>query len=123
MSSRALAQRRQVNLDDAQPVEQVERNRPAADSARRSRLVAAITWTSTFRVLERADPLHLAVLHRAQQLGLHRQRQFAGFVEEQRAAVGVLEEADLGVGRAGERAAHVAEQLALEQRVRRPPSS
>ena len=36
-------------------------------------------------------------------------------VEEQRAAVGQFEQTRLGVGRAGERATHVAEQFALEQ--------
>ena len=62
-----------------------------------------------------ADPRdHLALEH-AQQLGLQRQRHVADLVEEQRAAVGGLEEADLALVGAGERAALVAEQLALEQ--------
>ena len=45
------------------------------------------------------------------------ERQLADLVEEQRAAVGDLEQPGLGVGRAGERAAHVPEQLAFEQRL------
>ena len=67
--------------------------------------------------LERTDAVDFAELQHAQQLRLHRQRQLADLVEEQRAAVGQLEQARLVVGGAGERAAHVAEQLALEQRL------
>src|SRR6185295_3274280 len=66
--------------------------------------------------LQRADALDLSRLENAQQLRLHGQRQLADLVEEQRAAVGRLEQPRLVVGRAGERAAHVPEQLALEQR-------
>ena len=80
-------------------------------------MVAAITDDVHALGLQRADALHLAVLERAQQLGLHRQRQLADLVEEQRAAVRRLEHAGLRFDGAGERAAHVAEQLALEQRV------
>ena len=63
----------------------------------------------------RADRPHRALLDRAQQLRLHRQRQVADLVEEQRAAVGGLEEALAVVVRAGERALAVAEELGLEQ--------
>ena len=62
-----------------------------------------------------ADAPHLAVLEHAQQLGLRARRQLADFVEEQRAAVGFLEEAGALADRAGEGAAGVAEQLGLEQ--------
>ena len=67
--------------------------------------------------LERAHALHLAKLQDAQQLGLHGERQLAHFVQEQRAVLGELEQPLLRVDGAGERAAHVAEQLALEQRL------
>ena len=61
---------------------------------------------------DRADRL---LLDRAQQLDLHRQRQLGDFVEEQRAAVGGLEQARLvGMG-AGEAALLVAEELAFHQ--------
>ncbi|BCR22636.1 hypothetical protein KAM429_31930 [Aquipseudomonas alcaligenes] len=57
----------------------------------------------------RAQALQLAALQHAQQLGLHRQRQFTDFVEQQGAAVGQLElTAALATG-AGEGAAHMAE--------------
>src|SRR5712691_11245045 len=65
--------------------------------------------------LERSDAVDLSELDSAQQLRLERERQLADFVEKQRAAVRVLEEADLVVGRARKGAPHVAEQLALEQ--------
>ncbi len=66
----------------------------------------------------RSQRLHLAFLEDAQQLGLHRQRQLADLVEQQRAAVGLGEVAGVGAGGAGEGAAGVAEQLRLGQLVR-----
>ena len=62
-----------------------------------------------------ADRPHLALLERAQELRLQIERQLADLVEEQRAAVGLLDEAALGVERAGEGAAHVAEQLRADR--------
>ena len=58
-----------------------------------------------------------ALLEGAQELGLQAARQLADLVEEDGAAVGLGEQAGaIGAG-VGERAAHVAEQLALEQRL------
>ena len=68
--------------------------------------------------LRRPDALELAFLQHAQQLGLHVGGQVADLVEEQRAAVGQLEAALARRHRAGERAALVPEQLALDQRRR-----
>ena len=62
-----------------------------------------------------AEPHELALLEHAQQLGLDRRRHLADFVEEQHAAVGLLDASRLGADRAGERAALVAEQLRLEE--------
>ena len=62
-----------------------------------------------------ADPLQLPALQHAEQLGLHRQRQLADLVEEQAAAVGQFELAAPFVDRAGEGAAHMAEQFAFHQ--------
>ena len=78
-----------------------------------------MTRTSTLQGRRAADPLELALLQDAQQLGLHGRRQLADLVEEQRAAV-----APARSGRGcwpvgpGEGAPLVAEQLALEQRLR-----
>ena len=52
------------------------------------------------------------VLHDLQQLGLHLQVHVADLVEEERAAVGHLQEAGLGRDRPRERALLVAEELA-----------
>ena len=80
-------------------------------------MVAARTWTSTRRGSSAPTRRHLAELEHAQQLRLRRRRQAANLVEEQRAAVGELEQAGLAVAGAEEAAADVAEQLALEHRV------
>ena len=67
----ALAQRRQLDGEDVEPVVQVaaERARRATSSSR-SRLVAAITRTSAWIGLVAADPLELLLLQHAQQLRL-----------------------------------------------------
>ena len=65
-----------------------------------------------------ADALELALLQHAQQLHLQRRAHRPDFVEEQRALVRLLEPSLPVADRAGERAAHVAEQLGLEQRLR-----
>jgi hypothetical protein len=58
------------------------------------------------------------VLEDAQQLRLDRERRLADLVEEDGAAARVLEEAAAIAFGAGERAADVPEELALEERVR-----
>src|SRR4051812_14492749 len=62
-----------------------------------------------------ADAFEIAFLQYAQQLALQFERDLADFVEEQRAAIGELEPADAVARRAGEGAADMAEELALEQ--------
>ncbi|MNT18666.1 hypothetical protein D3C72_1538810 [compost metagenome] len=62
-----------------------------------------------------AQPLDLAVLQGTQQLGLHQQRQFADFIQEQRAAVGGFEPAGAVGDGAGKGAFGVAEQFAFGQ--------
>ncbi len=116
MSSRRSRSGGTVNRDHAQAeVEILAERRPSRSPASRSLLVAAITRTSTLIV--RADPSRstspscstrrtLACV-----FGAH----VADFVEEDRAVVGLLELADLLLGRAGERALLVAEQLRLDQ--------
>ena len=64
-----------------------------------------------------ADPLELALLQHAQQLHLQRGAHRPDFVEEQRAAVGLLEPSLPVADRARERAAHVTEELGFEQRL------
>ncbi len=115
MSSRALAQRRQVQRDDVQPVVEI-----AAEVADANLLVEiAIRRRDDARVdrnrLRRADGNDFAMLQRAQQLDLRRRRRLADFVEEERALRRRAEQTDLVANRAGERALHVTEQFALEQ--------
>ena len=62
-----------------------------------------------------ADALELLLLEDAQQLRLQLERDVADLVEEERAAVRQLEAPDPLRDGAGERAALVAEELALEQ--------
>ena len=62
-----------------------------------------------------AEALELVLLQHAQDLGLRVRAHVADFVEEQRAAVGLLEAADALLVGAGERALFVAEQLRFEQ--------
>ena len=67
------------------------------------------------RVAERP---HLLLLEHAQELHLQRGGQLAHLVEEERAAVGLEEEAAARAVGAGEGALRVPEELALEQRLR-----
>ena len=64
-----------------------------------------------------SDAPDLAFLENAQELDLERERQLADLVEEDRAAVGFLEQAAPLLHRSRERAARVAKELTLEQGV------
>ena len=65
-----------------------------------------------------ADGTHVAELQDAQELRLQAERHVADLVEQQRPAVGLGEQALAGLDRAGEPAANVPEELALEQLLR-----
>ena len=114
----ALAQRRQADGHDVQPVEQV-----LAEQSLRDQLaqVAMGGGDDPHIGLDRhaaADRHELARLQHAQQPGLGLERHVADLVEEQRAALGLLEPPDLARIGAGERALLVTEQLALDQLAR-----
>ena len=68
-----------------------------------------------FHFLRITDAAHGFFLNSAQQFHLHGKRQVGNFVQKQRAAVGVLEEAQAVLVRAGEAAFFVAEKFALHQ--------
>ena len=94
------------------------RNRPSSTIFSRSALVAAMSRTSVWTVSVAADPLEALFLDQAQDLRLGQRGHFADFVEEDRAAVALLELADpLAVG-PGEGALLVAEQFAFQERSR-----
>ena len=66
---------------------------------------------------------NLLVFEHAQQLRLHRRAHFADFVEQQRTAIGLDEDAVGGTIRSRERASDVTEQLAFQQGIGRSPRS
>ncbi len=94
------------------------RNFPSSTMRARSRFVAATIADVDLAGPLAADAADLALLQHAQQLALHAGRHLADLVEEQRAAVGDLEQAARVVLGAGEGAARVAEQRRFEQRLR-----
>ena len=115
----ALAQRRHVDREDVQPVEQVLAER----CPRAIALLEVAVRGGDDRAFDgdrrrAAEPLDLPLFEHAQQLDLDVERQLADLVEEDRRVVGQLEAADLPRERAGERALLAAEQLALDQRRR-----
>ena len=114
-----LAQRRDVDGEDGQPVVQVLAEASALDLV----LEAPVGGRHDAHVDRMgavvADRPDLALLEHAQQLGLQARRGLGHLVEEQRAAVGHLEEPLAVAHRAREGAAAVTEQLALEDALRR----
>src|ERR1043165_942270 len=115
----ALAQRRQVDLDAADSIVEVFAETPLLDG----RLELAIRGRDDADVGRAvdgvADAAKLAVLEKAKELCLRGQRHLADFVQEERAAVGRLDEARAVAVGAGERAAHAAEELRLDERLRK----
>ncbi len=67
--------------------------------------------------LERADAADFSQFEHAEESGLRRRRQTADLIEEERPAVGELEQSRLVFDRPQEAAAHVSEELALEHGV------
>ncbi len=117
MSSRRSRSGRQPHRNHVQPVEQILAERPLGHQPRE---VAVGGRNHAHVHLDRpriADALHFPLLQRPQQLHLQRRAHRPHLVEEERALVRLLEPADAVADRAGERAAHVAEQLRLEQRL------
>ena len=115
MSSRRCAQRRHFDANDVQAVQQVFAEQVFLDA----RLEILVRRGDDAHVdLDRqlaADAIELAFRQHAQQARLQLRRHVADLVEEQRAAVGLLEASAAQFGRAGERALLVAEQFRLEQ--------
>ena len=115
MSCWPLAQRRHEDRDDVQAEVQILAE-PAGADLRRQILVGRRQHAHVdLDALRAADALHHLFLQHAQHLRLRLQAHVGDLVEEDRAAVGLLEASRLVGDRAGERAAHVAEQLRLDQ--------
>jgi hypothetical protein len=82
-----------MDADDVEAVEQVLAEAPRRTSSSRSWCVAAMMRTSTLIGAMAADAVELAVGEHAQQAGLRLRGHVADLVEEQGAAVGLLEAA------------------------------
>ena len=113
----ALAQRRQLHGNDVQPVEEILAERAVGDHPREVGMRRGDDAHVDLDRVRVADALELALLQHAQQLRLQRRAHRPDFVEEQRALVRLLEASLARADRAGEGAAHVAEELGLEQRL------
>src|SRR3989440_626145 len=115
---RPLAQRRDFKRDDVQAEEEVCAEVPFLyldfQALVRRREHAHVNSHRR----RRADGLEALLFEDAEHLGLHARAHVAHLVEEESRAVGHLELAALRRGRAGERAADVAEQLRLDQLLR-----
>src|SRR5487761_66292 len=110
-----VAQRRNINCDDVEPVVQVLAKRALFQSGAQ---VAIRRYNQPHIHLQgfcSAQTLKLAFLQYAQQLHLNRRRHVADFVKKQRAFVGEFEFPGLAGGRAGERSLFVSEKLAFEK--------
>src|SRR5947207_14762922 len=107
----AVAQRGQHHLDDVEAIEEVLTEAPLADPRREVAVGGGDHAHVDGRGLRRTEPSDFAALERAEELDLERGGHLRDLVQEERAAVGFLEEAELADGGAGERATHVTEEL------------
>jgi hypothetical protein len=114
-----IAQRRHHDVDDVEPVIQILAELIRGDAIQEPAVGRCHDphVDACARAIA-ADALNLARFKEAQQQRLHAQAHLAHFVHENRAAIGLLEPAALVAVGIGEAAAHVAEQLGFEQRVR-----
>src|SRR5690242_7165203 len=114
----AFSKRRDLDWKDAQAVEKIL---PKATFVDFLFQVAVGCGDDPYVNLARAgvtDPFKLLLLQDAEQLGLHRERHFADFIEEQSAAIGEFKAAGLVLQSAGKRTLDVPEELALEETFR-----
>ncbi|MDI7269487.1 MAG: hypothetical protein QME96_15980, partial [Myxococcota bacterium] len=112
-----VAQRRNLDRQDAQPVEQILPERAVPHHRREVAIGRGDDAHVGAPLLDRPDGHERRVLDDPQQLRLQRGAHVAHLVEEQRPPVGRLEEAAPIRHRAGEGAAHVAEEPGFEQRI------
>ena len=113
----ALAQRRQLDVDDVEAVVEVLAEAALLHLGGEVAVRRGDDAHVDRDGLVAADALERPLLEHAEELHLHGRRDLADLVEEERAAVGLLEAADAPLVRAGERALLVAEELALEERL------
>src|SRR6516162_6682582 len=116
------AQRRDRQRQHVQTIEQVFPEMAAFDAiqqfaiGRRNDANVDLDWFAA------ADRLDGALLQRAQKLDLRGQRQFRNFIEKQRTAMRLDEFASVSLGRTGERALLMAEQVRFYETVGARPA-
>src|SRR5207249_7643936 len=108
----------ELHADDVEAVVEVGAELPFLDRGREVAVRGGDDADVDRDRLHAADAQELAMLEYAQQLRLRRRAHLADLVEEERPLVRELELAELLRVRVGERALLVAEELALEQRLR-----
>ena len=112
---RPLAQRRELQVDDVEAVEEILAERPLLHLVGKVAVGGREDADVDRHRPGAADAVDHALLDGAQQLGLQAHVHLGDLVEQQRAAVGLLELADAARDGAGEGALLVAEELALQQ--------
>ena len=113
-----ISERRQVDGDDVEAIEQVFAKAPLGDFAQGIAIGGADDADIDRFGLCRSDSLDHPGLDEPQQLDLKLDLHFTNLVEEQRAAIGGLGSADPVLDCSGEGAFDMAEQFALEQVLR-----
>src|ERR1051325_8685384 len=114
----AFAQRRQPDWKHAEPIVEILAEHSFANHAPKIAMRGGDDAYVHLLRLRRSEPLERSFLQDAQPLGLQVEGQIADLVEKERAAVRQLESALTRVHGAGEGAARVSEQLALDERRR-----
>ena len=112
-----LAQRRHLKLHDPETVIQVAPEPAFGDFFSEVPIGGRNDARVDASLAVLADAADLVLLENAKELHLHRQRDVAHFIEQQRASLRRFEQTWPIVQRAGKRAASVAEQFTLEQGV------
>ena len=113
----AILERRQLHLDDAQPIKEVAAEAAGGHFGSQVAIGGGDDMHIDAPRVERDNPADFAQFEHAQELGLRRRWQPADLVEEQRPTIGEFEQARLVLSGAEKPAARVAEQLALKDRV------
>ena len=91
----ALAQRRHVDREDVQAIEQVLAKAAVGNPQLQVAMGRGDDAGVEMNRLRAAEPLELPLFEHAQQLDLDLRRQLADFIEEDRRLIGQLEAADL----------------------------
>src|SRR5689334_15134126 len=114
----SLAERRQRDADDVEPIEQVLAERTLGHRALEIAIGGGDHTDVDGERLRRADGSYLHLLEHSQQLHLKRWRQLRDLVQENRALIRAAEQTERIGHSAGEGAAHMSEELGLQQILR-----